>query len=152
MLQYMSYLDDMTISRRPYKAMAAIGAQDITYKVVALTDLDDYIVNVPLRGYILALDDFNVWQVTPMCWHMPSTAHACTKAVPCHCFFGAFPCRGTQLACWATSEIPGCSKGGSSCMSCIMPSMCRKCLWAFCCWSENCIELLGNSEAHNLQA
>ncbi|CAL8463891.1 g3426 [Coccomyxa elongata] len=59
---YMSYLDDMAISRRPYKAMAALGAQDITYKVVALTDLDDYIVNVPLRGYILALDDFHVWQ------------------------------------------------------------------------------------------
>ncbi len=67
MLQYMSYLDDMAISRRPYKAMAALGAQDITYKVVALTDLDDYIVNVPLRGYILALDDFHVWQVTPLC-------------------------------------------------------------------------------------
>ena len=63
----MSYLDDMAISRRPYVAFAVLGARDVTYSVAAVTTVDEYIVNVPLQGYLVALSDFDVWQVRLAC-------------------------------------------------------------------------------------
>ncbi|BDA48996.1 hypothetical protein COCOBI_13-1060 [Coccomyxa sp. Obi] len=89
---YLAYLDDMAISRRPYIAMAALGARDITYSVAAVTALDDYIVNVPLRGYIMALDDFDAWQSST-----GSTSLLSGLAVPgsaCVTGRGSSPCRG----------------------------------------------------------
>jgi hypothetical protein len=79
--QYMSYLDDMAISRRPYVAFAVLGAQDVTYSVAAVTAVDNYIVNVPLQGYLVALTDFAVWQVRHACTHMQHM-HALDTA--CH--------------------------------------------------------------------
>ncbi len=72
--QYMSYLDDMGISRRPYVALAVLGAREVTYSVAAVTVVDDYLVNVPLRGLLVDLDDFDTWQVMH---HKASHANMC---------------------------------------------------------------------------